>query len=42
MYRAKLSFLIKKFDSMGLFEYLDAIDDQTLHPERKRYLKDVI
>lgn len=42
MYRAKISFLIKKFDSMGLFEYLDVLDHQSLSPERKRYLKDVI
>ena len=42
MYRAKLSFLIKKFDSMGLFEYLDVLDENSLNPARKRYLKDVI
>lgn len=42
MYRAKISFLIKKFDSMGLFEYLDVLEPESLPPARKRYLKDVI
>lgn len=42
MYRAKISFLIKKFDSMGLFDYLDDLEPESLSEKRKRYLKDVI
>lgn len=42
MYRAKISFLIKKYESMGLWDLLDDLDRVSLQPERKRYLKDVI
>ena len=42
MYRAKLTFLIYKYNILGIWDELDNLTDQEISPMRKTYLKDLI